>query len=482
VRRNSIRYLVLCPLLTVAMLGQSVDVLVRKAREDLQAGRNSQAEEELARAINSQPANWSLWCDLGSARITLGESETAIHAFERARKLAPREASPYFGLGLAYMRRGESRNALRAYGDGLARNPNDAAGNQNYALLLIQKGDFRDAVAPLKKLKSQQPDNIAARVTLIEAYLKAGLKDEGEDEITQLLSIHIASMQEELSLANLLLADRQGAAAVNVLRHAALTWPEAAKPHGLLGLLMNQTGQHETAVAELGRAVQLDSDSAEYALGLGEALLRWRHDPVALQFLLAIQSKFGTLPLYKFELGLAYFYLTRYPLAQQEFENLARERPDSSRVQYLLGGTYQAMGKLDKAEECYRKAIALKPDEGSYYITLASLRKKVNPADLSEAVRLVQKALVLSPEDQEAKLLLASCFLAQGELADAQALLDAVITRNPDSRAAHVALARVYLRQKRVKDAEQEEAIAAKLETNEQNEVSPWGPGGIERP
>jgi cytochrome c-type biogenesis protein CcmH/NrfG len=227
----------------------------------------------------------------------------------------------------------------------------------------------------------------------------------------------------------------------------------------------------------LGRAAQLDPNSAKYGLGLGEALLRWRHDPVALQYLLAIREKFGELPSYKFQLGLAYFYLTRFPLAVQEFESLAREQPKSSRVQYFLGGSYQAMGELGKAEGSYRKAIALKPDEGSYYTTLASLLKKVNPADLTEPVRLIEKALALRPTDQEGKLLLASCFEVQGKLAEAQALLEAVVASRPDSRNAHAALARLYFRQKRVEDARQQESIAAKLEADKLKRISPWGPG-----
>jgi len=217
-------------------------------------------------------------------------------------------------------------------------------------------------------------------------------------------------------------------------------------------------------------------------LGLGEALLRWRHDPVALQYLLAIRAKFGDLPLYKFELGLAYFYLTRFQEALQEFESVAQEQPKSSRVQYLLGGTYQELGDLDKAEDCYRKAIALKPDEASYYLSLASLLKKVHPADLTEPVRLSEKALGLSPDNEDVKLLLASCYQTQGKLADAQALLEAVVTRDPDFRAAHVALAQVYFRQKRVEDAQNQESIAAKLEERKQNEISPWGPGGVGGP
>jgi Flp pilus assembly protein TadD len=472
-----------CPLLLgVALHGQSSGVFVSRAQEDLSAGRYSQAEEDLSRAVEADPTNWKLWSNLGVVRIQLGESESAIKAFERARRAAPQEAPPYFGLGFAYMKTGDYEKAQDAYRGGLARDPNDVTANQNYAFLLTQNGDFRDAVEPLKRLKSLQPEDVSTRATLIEAYLKAGMKNEGEDEINQLLSAHIATMQEELSLAKLLLADGQGSPAAEVLRHTAATWPEAAEPHGDLGLLLTNGRQYEAAVSELGRAAQLDPNSAKYALGLGEALLRWRHDSVALQYLLAVQTKFAKVPLYEFELGLAYYYLTQYPLALKEFENVAQEQPKSSQVQYLLGGTYQALGELDKAEDCFRKAIALKPDEASYYLVLASLLKKVHPADLTEPVSLSEKALALSPDNEDVKLLLASCYQTQGKLAEAQALLEAVVTSDPDFRAAHVALAQVYFRQKKVKDAQQQESIAAKLEERKQNEISPWGPGGVSGP
>ena len=472
-----------CPLLlAVALSGQSAGVYVSKAQEDIKAGRYSQAEEDLSRAVAADPANWKLWNNLGVVRIQLGEGESAIKAFERARRAAPQEAPPYFGLGFAYMKTSDYKMALEAYRGGLARDPNDVVANQNYAFLLTQNGDFRDAVEPLKRLKSLQPEDVSTQATLIEAYLKAGMKNEGEDEINQFLSAHIATMQEELSLAKLLLADGQGSPAAEVLRHTAATWPEVAEPHGELGLLLTKGQQYEVAVSELGRAAQLDPNSAKYALGLGEALLRWRHDSVALQYLLAVQTKFAKVPLYEFELGLAYYYLTQYPLALKEFENVAQEQPKSSQVQYLLGGTYQALGELDKAEDCFRKAIALKPDEASYYLVLASLLKKVHPADLTEPVSLSAKALALSPDNEDVKLLLASCYQTQGKLAEAQALLEAVVTSDPDFRAAHVALAQVYFRQKKVKDAQQQESIAAKLEERKQNEISPWGPGGVGGP
>ena len=126
---------------------------------------------------------------------------------------------------------------------------------------------------------------------------------QAEDEINQLLSAHIATVKEELSLAELLLADGQDNAAAEVLRDAAATWPDTAEAHGDLGLLLMRRQQYEAAVSELGRAAQLDPSSAKYSLGLGEALLRWRHDTIALQYLVAVQDRFQQFPLYEFRAG-----------------------------------------------------------------------------------------------------------------------------------------------------------------------------------
>ena len=472
----------LCTWLMLAVLSQSPSPLVRQAQDDLQAGRYSQAEEEISQALKAEPRNWNLWYYLGVTRAQLKESGPAMEAFEKARSLAPQEAPAYFGLGLLYMQNGDVEKALQAYRDGLVRDANDIAANQNYALLLMGKGEFREAVEPLVRLKGMNAGDVSTRATLIEAYLRGGMRSEGEAEIEQLLGAHLATLQEEVSLAKLLSEDREPAAAGKVLKHATTIWPDSAQAHGELGLLLMQGAHYEDAVGELGRAVQLDPNSTRYSLGLGEALLRWRHDPVALQFLLAVREKFGQLPAYKFQLGLAYFYLTRYPMAIQEFEDLVPENPKASRVQYFLGGSYQAMGDLRKAEFGYRRAIALNPKEGSYYAALASLLRKENPSDLTEPVDLLEKALALNPEDGESKLILASCFEKEGKLEEAQALLEQVVNSEPDSRRAHSALAGVYYRQKKVEDAKQQESIAARLEADKLKEVSPWGPGEAMNP
>ena len=121
-------------------------------------------------------------------------------------------------------------------------------------------------------------------------------------------------------------------------------------------------------------------------------------------------------------------------------------------------------------------------DEASYYLVLASLLKKIHPAELTEPVRLAEKGLTLSPDNEDLKLVLASCYQLQGKLPEAQTLLEGVLASDPNFREAHVALAKVYFRQNRMEDAEKQESIAAKLEEHKQSEISPWGPGGVAGP
>src|SRR5208337_3302475 len=113
-------------------------------------------------------------------------------------------------------------------------------------LLLMQRGRFREAVEPLQRVKSIRGGDVSTRATLIEAYLKAGMKGEGEGEIDQLLTAHVATKQEEVSLAKLLAADREGEAAAEILRHTTAIWPDCAEAHGELGLLLIQSEQYET--------------------------------------------------------------------------------------------------------------------------------------------------------------------------------------------------------------------------------------------
>ena len=459
------------------VLAQSPVAVVSQAERDMRAGQYSRAEAELFSALRKDPQNGSLWFLLGVTRAQLKETDPAIEAFEKALPLTAEKAPVYFNLGLLYMENTEPAKAEEAYGRGLALDPSNIPANQNYAYLLMQQGAFVEAVIPLERLKEMRPDDVSARATLIEADLRAGFKSKGENEIDELLSSHVVTLPQGLALAKLLLADQETDSARRVLESLTSSWPTSAEAHGELGLLLTEKEQFKEAAKELEQAVQLDPGSEKYSLGLGKALLSSEQYPVALQFLLGAEKRFVNQPNFPYQLAITDICLQRFSEAISVLENLERERPDSGKVQFLLGGAYELTGELQKAEEHYRSAIRLAPQQPTYYRVLGSMLQKQGPEYLAESIQLLRKALALDPTDAESEIVLSRCLEKQGELDEAASLLEQAVVNEPASRRAHSALAEIYRRQQKLAQAEQQQSIAAKLEDEKiTKEWDIWGP------
>ena len=84
--------------------------------------------------------------------------------------------------------------------------------------------------------------------------------------------------------------------------------------------------------------MQLDPKSEKYSLGYGEALLNSEQYPAALPFLQNAEEEFPNQLNFQYQLAVTDIGLQRFPEAISVLETLARKRPDSGRVQFLMGG------------------------------------------------------------------------------------------------------------------------------------------------
>lgn len=462
--------------LALSAFAQSSAGVREQAEQEIAAGQYSRAEARLLAALGTDPANGSFWFLLGVSRVQLNKTDPAIEAFQKALSSGIEQAPVYFNLGLLLMQRHDLAGAEDAYRRGLALDSSNAAANQNYAFVLMQQGKFREAVMPLERLKAMTPHDVSVRASLIQAYLKSGSKAEGGTEIDDLVRTHVATLPQGLELATLLDDAGEADAGRRVREALVSSWPTSAQAHGELGLMLTRKEEFAQASQELSEAVQLDPDSVKFSVAYGEALMRSGQYPAALRFLLTVQNRFGKEPKLRYQLALTHMYLLRFPEATSELESLARELPDSAKVKFLLAGCYEVQGELQKAEETYRIAIQLAPEAPGYYRALGSLLQKQGPAQLGDAVQLLRKALALDPNDADSKVFLARCLEKQGELEEAASLLEQAIGSAPASRRAHTALAEIYLRQRKLDRAEQEQAIAARLEDQKMNEWDVWRP------
>jgi cytochrome c-type biogenesis protein CcmH/NrfG len=425
---------------------------------------DSRSVAELSRQVRANPHSGNLWFSLGIALAQNKENDRAIQAFEKALTLTPDKAPIEFNLGLLYMESGDTSKAEDAYLACLRLDPSNIRANQNLAFLLMQHGQFEQASVPLSRLRTLEPADVSVRASLIEACLKAGMTEKGDAEIDDLLASRLATLPAGLSIARLLVSDHELDSAQRLLHGLEEAWPSSPAVHGELGILLAGRQKDKEAAQELGLAVQLDPSSLQYSLAFGQALIDSEQFPEALRFLTAAQSKFENQPGIEYQLALTDVCLQRFHDAISLLENLETQRPDSSKVQFLLGGAHELVGDLQKAEQHYRNAIRLAPQDPACYRVLASLLQKQGAGHLAESEQLARHALALDPADTESRIVLAQCLEKQGNLTEAAALLEQAVAASPSSRRAHSALAQLYRRQHNLARAEQEQSIAAGLE------------------
>ena len=107
-----------------------------------------------------------------------------------------------------------------------------------------------------------------------------------------------------------------------------------------------------------------------------------------------------------------------------------------------LGLAYQALNELDAAGNCYRRALALRPDYTDAQSNLAIVLHA--QGDFEGAVVRFQEVLTARPDFVEAHNNLGNAFHAQGNLGEAAACYQKALSLNPEYVEAHFNLAKVF--------------------------------------
>jgi len=266
-----------------------------------------------------------------------------------------------------------------------------------------------------------------------------------------------------LALSGIVPVQGFGKPAGQVVAGTPTSQPAPAVPQGERGLQLLGQGHYQEAIPELRQAVHLSPDSSKYALGYAEALLSAHYKFTALGFLQEVNPRFHDLAEYRYTLGLAYYLCYRYQDAIREFQTIAHQDPNFNRIPFLIGNCYMALGNLRQAETFFCQAIALKPDEASYYVSLGKMLRMEGPERLDDAIAALNRARELNPHDAYVGLHLAYCEESRGQYTQAQALLEQVVQEQPGLQPAHLALAAVYEHNHEADKARQQREIAARL-------------------
>jgi putative PEP-CTERM system TPR-repeat lipoprotein len=303
--------------------------------------------------------------------------------------------------------------------------------HRDRARSFLEKQQYDEALASFRELLKADPRDDEAFYQTALLYLRSGKPEDvdlAHQALLKVVKLKGSRTDAHVQLARLyLLAGESAKAGLQADAILAID-PAHSNGHLIKGLSLASEGRRQSGIAELRKAIELDSTNQAAYLELAKVY--------------AQQRNFG------------------------EAEVLLRERmgaePHIVDTRIALGDILAAAGKDDEAIEVYRQGLEMDRNNGLLYVRLAMLKQKMHRMD--EAERHYREWIEAQPNNPQAFVSLAQFYSTTGRLKDADTSYQRARQIDPLSRFTQEAIIEFYLDSKRAKEARYE--IEALLKPN----------------
>jgi protein O-GlcNAc transferase len=202
-----------------------------------------------------------------------------------------------------------------------------------------------------------------------------------------------------------------------------------------LGAALRQQGRPEEAVAAYREAIRIKPDLAKTHSNLGNALKdQGKFDEAVAAFRQAIHIEPGFAQAFA-NLGIALQLQGKSDESVAACRQAIRIRPDYADAYFNLANALREQGKLDEAIAAFREAIRIEPGMAPAFSNLGNVLRDLGR--LQEAVGAYREALRIKPDLAQTLSNLANALQDQGKLDEAVAAFRQAIDARPDDPLAH---------------------------------------------
>lgn len=330
---------------------------------------------------------------------------------------------------------GDLEGAVKGYRQFLKLHPEATPIHSNLGAALAGLGRYEEAVPEYQAALKQSPGFTQARLNLAIAYYKMGRISEAA---TQLVRVHAKEPQN----------------------HQAVL---------LLGDCYLRMGQNKDVIQLLEPEQKKSPDDLAIAYMLGTALLRNKQQDEGAVVIDRILRN-GDSAESHLLLGITKFEAMQYPDAIADLTKAAEINPNLPDVYSYLGQAQMASGDMKAARDAFEKELSGNPNDFESNVRLGVLLKQEGNYERAQA--LLNRALLVRPQDPGALYQVGATYLAAGDTNHARSSLESVVRQYPEFLEAHVSLAQVYYRLKRKEEGDREREIVQKLKAKQDAEQS----------
>ena len=218
---------------------------LRRGIEAEQRGQDSEAIQDLTKAIELRPDYADAYCFRGRAYRSQGEHDRAIQDSTKAIELKPDYAEAYYIRGAAYIIQGEHDRAIQDSTKAIELKPDYANAYLARGAAYYSKGEYDHAIEYLTKAIELKPELAEAYGLRGRVYLIQGEHDHAIEYLTKAIELK----------------------------------PDHANAYYFRGRAYHSQGEHDRAIQDYTKAIELKPDHANAYYFRGRvwlALKRWQ--------------------------------------------------------------------------------------------------------------------------------------------------------------------------------------------------------------
>ena len=360
----------------------------------LSQGQHDKAVSLLVPFVADQPEQVEAVALLAEAYQATDRDPEAIALLEASVEAAP---ELYGTLGQAYQDSGRWRDAARAYQGAVEERPQSMSLRAQWATALLNLGDAPRAREVLEQGSAGNSQNPRALYLLSEAQRRTGDHAAAEVTARRLVALDKRALGGPRQLAQIFRDKGDHQKIVTLLEPLVTPRLRAADAADLtsdtfrsvyfdLASAYEALRQFDKAIALLTQARGLSPTEPLVDIRLAQSQRAAGKEEDALKTLQAAATRFPKAPAVMLSLGSALEREKKYAEAEAVFREMIAANPKSADALNSLGYMFAERGqRLEEAVDLVQRALVIEPDNGAYLDSLGWAYYKLNRLEEAEA-------------------------------------------------------------------------------------------------
>lgn len=373
--------------------GTPVTSYFRASIEQLQ-GRRDKARELYEQAVTRQAAYAPAVSALAALDLEDGKPANAVARYEKLVAAAPTSVSARLALIAARGRAGAKADDVRAQLEGAVKLfPDSDLPRLALVSSLLDLSDAKAALQAANEAVTRFPDNAGLIQAQGLAELAAGNYNQAAQAFTKVAALQPNSVDPLMHMADVQLARKDVRAAVAQLRKVLVMKPDHLPAQSRLITLLARTGKIDEAMS-VAKGIQTQAPNEAYGWVFEGDLLGMKGNKAGA--VAAFRSAHAKRPSDETAIKLhnALVAAGQAADAGKLAADWSAKRPDSPAFNFYLGDQAMAGRDYERAEQNYRKVLAVQPSNA---VALNNLAWLLHRAGKPGAMEMGEKALALAP-------------------------------------------------------------------------------------